>query len=84
MQEVTCVLKYHLSPGDTLTLEMISISRVQYDFYANFLYQTELSGNPFASAPPANIPTNLSEGARGFFQVSRLSTAQMVLRKGQG
>jgi hypothetical protein len=64
--------------GDTLTLEMSSISRLQYDFYSNFLLQTGLSGNPFASAPPANLPTNMSKGALGFFQVSRVSKAQMV------
>jgi hypothetical protein len=64
--------------GDTLTLEMRSISRMQYDFYSNFIFQTGLSGNPFASAPPANLPTNMSKGALGFFQVSRVSAAQMI------
>ena len=64
-----------LNKGDKITLEMRSISKEQYDFYTDFFVQTELSGNPFAGAPPANIPTNLSEGARGFFQVSSVSTA---------
>lgn len=62
--------------GDTIRLDMRSISREKYEFYQIFFFQTDLSGNPFAGAPPANIPTNMSEGARGFFQVSAVSKAQ--------
>ncbi len=62
-----------LNPGDEITLEMRSISKDNFDFYNIFFFQTDLSGNPFAGAPPANIPTNFSEGARGFFQVSATS-----------
>jgi hypothetical protein len=69
-----------IKSGDMLTLEMRSISREKYNFYTDFLYQTRMSGNPFAGAPPANIPTNLSEGAMGFFQVSAVSTAQVRFR----
>jgi hypothetical protein len=61
-----------IEPGDTITLEIRSISKENFEFYNAFFFQTDLSGNPFAGAPPANIPTNLSEGARGFFQVSRI------------
>jgi hypothetical protein len=75
---VTTLRGQELIAGDSLVLEMRSISRKQYDFYSNFFSQTALSGNPFAGAPPANIPTNLSEGARGFFQVSAVSTATKV------
>lgn len=67
--------------GDTIRLDMRSISREKYEFYQIFFFQTDLSGNPFAGAPPANIPTNMSEGARGFFQVSAVSKAQTRFRK---
>jgi hypothetical protein len=67
-----------LNPGDKVSLELRSISKEQYNFYTDFFMQTELSGNPFAGAPPANIPTNLSEGARGFFQVSTVSTTSKI------
>jgi hypothetical protein len=70
----------NLKEGDTLRLEMRSISRKQYEFYNGFLSQTELSGNPFAGAPPANLPTNLSEGARGFFQVSAATTRTKIFK----
>ena len=65
---------------DLLTLELRSISKEMYEFYIIFFFQTNLSGNPFAGAPPANIPTNLSTGARGFFQVSSVSRIEKVLR----
>ena len=65
-----------MEAGDTIRLDMKSISREKYEFYQVFFFQTNLSGNPFAGAPPANIPTNMSEGARGFFQVSAVSKAQ--------
>jgi hypothetical protein len=70
-----------IKENDTVTLQLMSISREQYDFYMDLLIQTELSGNPFAGAPPANVPTNMSEGARGFFQVSSVSviTAPFML-----
>jgi hypothetical protein len=70
-----------VQPGDTLTMQLRSISRGQYDFYSDFLTQTELSGNPFAGAPPANVPTNLSEGALGFFQVSSVSEASIIFKE---
>lgn len=67
-----------LTPGDEITLEIRSISKENFDFYNIFFFQTDLSGNPFAGAPPANIPTNLSEGARGFFQVSATSKKSII------
>ncbi len=70
-----------INEGDTIRLEMRSISRGKYDFYQIFFFQTDLSGNPFAGAPPANIPTNMSEGAKGFFQVSSVSSEKVIFRK---
>ncbi len=68
----------NLKDGDVITLEIRSISRENFDFYNIFFFQTDLSGNPFAGAPPANIPTNLSEGARGFFQVSATGRKSII------
>ena len=72
-----------IAPGDTLILEMRSISKEKFDFYSIFFFQTDLSGNPFAGAPPANIPTNLSEGARGFFQVSAVNRKSAIFQPPQ-
>ncbi len=67
-----------IEDGDEITLEIRSISRENFDFYNIFFTQTDLSGNPFAGAPPANIPTNLSAGARGFFQVSATGKKSII------
>lgn len=57
--------------GDKITIEMLSISPELATFYEVLFNQTDLSGNLFASSPPANVPTNISNGARGNFQVSQ-------------
>jgi hypothetical protein len=77
---VATIIEDDIREGDILTLKLRSISREQYEFYQIFFFQTDLSGNPFAGAPPANIPTNLSEGARGFFQVSSVTSASKEFR----
>ena len=80
---VLSVNENDIAQGDTLTLEMRSISKEQFDFYNIFFSQTDLSGNPFAGAPPANIPTNLSEGGRGFFQVSSVNRKSVIFEPPQ-
>jgi hypothetical protein len=72
------ISKSDIREGDILTLEMRSISEEYFNFYTIFFFQTDLSGNPFAGAPPANIPTNLSQGARGFFQVSAIERKSII------
>jgi hypothetical protein len=69
--------------GDSITIEMMSIDRNIREFYQVFFSQTDLSGNPFAGSPPANIPTNISEGGLGLFQVSmtKRKTAMYVSKK---
>ncbi|MFW5759089.1 MAG: DUF4249 domain-containing protein [Bacteroidota bacterium] len=69
--------------GDRLVVEIRSISEENYNFYNIFFFQTDLSGNPFAGAPPANIPTNLSNGAKGFFQVSSVYRDSIIFQKPQ-
>ncbi|MFW6351493.1 MAG: DUF4249 family protein [Bacteroidota bacterium] len=69
--------------GDKLVVEIRSISEENYNFYNIFFFQTDLSGNPFAGAPPANIPTNLSDGAKGFFQVSSVHRDSIIFQKPQ-
>jgi hypothetical protein len=66
--------KSEIEVGDRITLTMRSVSEECDEFYAIFNDQTELSGNPFTAAPPANIPTNISGSALGFFQVSSVSS----------
>lgn len=64
-----------LPQDDTLnvTVEMHSISKPYYDFLLAILLETEFNGGLF-SGPPANIPSNISNGALGFFRASAVST----------
>jgi hypothetical protein len=56
---------------DTLRLnvELHSISREYHDFLLAIFLETEYNGTLF-SGPPANIPSNISNGALGFFRAS--------------
>lgn len=53
-------------PGDTVTLEVNSITEEYYNFITEA--QNEIFGNnPLFSGPPANVSTNLENGAVGIF-----------------
>ncbi len=53
-------------PGDTIVFEMYGITADYYNFIIQA--QTALFGsNPLFSGPPANVSTNLTNGAVGFF-----------------
>ena len=53
-------------PGDTVTLEMNSITEEYYNFILEA--QTEIRpSTPLFSGPPANISSNISNGALGIF-----------------
>lgn len=55
------------------TVELHSISKEYYDFLLAIILETEFSGGLF-SGPPANIPSNISNGGLGFFRASAVSS----------
>lgn len=55
--------------GDTITVAQHAISKEIYEAVFAIRFQTDFRGGIFDS-PPANVPTNLSEGALGLFSVS--------------
>jgi hypothetical protein len=63
-----------------LTLQMLSISKEKYEFYSAILFETDYSGGPF-SGPPANIPSNISNGALGFFSASEVTESKIKVIK---
>jgi hypothetical protein len=66
-------------PGDTVTLEINSITREYYDFI--FEAQNELFGNnPLFSGPPANVSSNLSNGAVGIFTAYAVDKVSTILK----
>ncbi|MCT4581093.1 MAG: DUF4249 domain-containing protein [Flavobacteriales bacterium] len=55
--------------GDTITVAQHAISKEIYDAVFAIRFQTDFRGGIFDS-PPANVPTNMSDGAVGLFSVS--------------
>ncbi len=63
--------------GDTITFLMYGINKEYYNFIMEA--KTELFGsNPLFSGPPANIPTNISNGAIGFFAAVNLKRSTVI------
>ena len=56
-----------VNPGDTITLVMASITKEYYNFIVELMDETFEYRNPLFSGPPANVSTNISNGAVGFF-----------------
>lgn len=65
-------------PGDTIVTEMFSISEEVFEYLSAVDNQTEFRGFIF-DAPPANVPTNISNDGKGFFIVSGVSLFEKVL-----
>jgi hypothetical protein len=71
-QELSLTYRTRLILGDTVSIRLESIDKVTYDFYRT-LPNVEGGLESFASAPPANPVTNLSNGALGYFSAHSLS-----------
>jgi hypothetical protein len=69
------------SVGDTIELELSSIPE---DYCALYLGSQDASGlnSPLFSGPPANVRTNISNGAIGYFSAySTVRTRTVIKRK---
>lgn len=65
-------------PGDTVTLELNSITEEFYNFITEA--QNEIFGNnPLFSGPPANVSTNLENGAVGIFTAYSIARVSKVI-----
>jgi hypothetical protein len=63
--------------GDKLDVSLLSLSKEAYDFYAALGSLASQGG--FMGRNPANLPTNISNGAVGFFSASAVSTKSIVI-----
>ncbi len=75
---------YNIDPqeiqsGDTLSLYGYTISDEYYQFLRSVLLETYWRGGGPWDGPPANIPTNFSNGALGYFWVAPVSIKSIVL-----
>jgi len=65
-------------PGDTVTLELNSIREEYYNFITEA--QNEIFGNnPLFSGPPANVSTNLENGAVGIFTAYSIERVSKII-----
>jgi hypothetical protein len=65
-------------PGDTVTLELNSITEAYYNFIVEA--QNEIFGNnPLFSGPPANVSTNLENGAVGIFTAYSIERVSKIV-----
>jgi hypothetical protein len=65
-------------PGDTITLQMSGITKEYYGFIVDIQLETFEFSNPLFSGPPANISTNLSGDAMGFFAAYSSSYSTVI------
>jgi hypothetical protein len=63
--------------NDKLEVNLLSLTKEAYDFYAALGDLANQGG--FMGRNPANLPTNLSNGAVGFFSASAVSTKSLVI-----
>jgi len=62
----------------TIYVRLSSLTKEAYLFYKAIMQQYESDGGTFQSAP-ASPPTNISNGALGFFRASAVSEKSMIL-----
>lgn len=64
--------------NDTITLEMLSITKDYYDYILKVMLETDWNGGPF-DGPPANFYGNISNDALGFFAVYSIERKTAII-----
>jgi hypothetical protein len=70
----------HYALDDTVVVNTFSMSRQGFVFYSDLATLLNSDGGMF-SPPPANCRNNLSNGALGFFQVSAVVVAKIIVKE---
>lgn len=63
-----------------LRTEMLNVSKEYYEFVSALCAET-VDNSTIMQGPPANIPTNVTNGGLGFFGVASVSTIDTVIKK---
>ena len=66
----------------TIKISMQAISKQQYDYNLAVLLETVYKGGPF-DGPSANVPSNISNGALGFFSANSVTYVETTVFKDQ-
>lgn len=68
-----------LKPGDTIHIILNSLSKGYYDFIEAAQQEIDGGSNPLFAGPPANVPSNISNGALGVFGAKTISRSVLYL-----
>ena len=63
-------------PGETFKFEQYRITEEAFDFFLAIQFETIYKGGLYDS-PPANIPSNVSNGAVGFFVTAGVAKSEV-------
>ncbi len=72
-------IPYYFAEADTARVEVFSLTPRAYRFYIDLAGNIGNDGGMF-SGQPANVSTNLSGGALGYFQVSALTVGELQVK----
>ncbi len=78
-QESLFVFPYPHEVGDTVVVEVRSISNLTYDFLLTYFQQLNGGGGPFGS-PPANLITNWDNDGLGFFGTAAVIRDTIIIQ----
>lgn len=70
---------FTVEPGDSILVEQRNLTPKYYNYLFDLQSQLNRSGSPF-DPPPANLNTNISNGALGYFSVANFKNATMVVQ----
>jgi hypothetical protein len=68
----------NLSPGDTVTIQLLTIDAKMYDYFRTLL-ETMGGGHASSAALPSNPLTNLNNGALGYFSAHSIRTKSIII-----
>ncbi|WP_162054051.1 DUF4249 domain-containing protein [Pontibacter pamirensis] len=68
-------MQFGLEEGDRLKIELFSLDKPAYKFWIALVNQQNEGGGPF-DVTPGNAPSNISNGAIGFFGASAVSAIE--------
>ncbi|MBI1267177.1 MAG: DUF4249 family protein [Cryomorphaceae bacterium] len=64
--------------GDTVRIEQFNIGEEAYDIFIGIMNETDWNGGLF-DAPPANVATNISNGALGFWGAASVREGSTII-----
>lgn len=65
-------------PGDSIRVEQMAINSEANDIFIAIMLETFWRGGPF-DTPPANVPSNISNGALGYFGATGVAEATILI-----